>query len=195
MRKIIFLFIIFHQSILFGHGLQLSNKSADSIPSGRRVVTGFNSDGKSIILMDGAAPPPAIYNRAGKVRGYNAWLVQSVPANLDSATDPMKNGYDKTEPPSGGVIVRMTTWYPGVKYPMHQTNTIDFGIVISGNLQLGLEADSTILEPGDLVVQRNTPHSWSVIGDKPCTIAFILIDAKKSKQIKKRVNSNSKIKK
>ena len=62
---------------------------------------------------------------------------------------------------------------------MHQTNTVDFGIVISGNLQLGLEADSTILGPSDFVIQGGTPHRWAVVGNKPCTIAFILIDAKK----------------
>jgi len=151
----------------------------DSLPTGRRVVTGFDANGKSIILKDGLAPKAAYYYEPNVVKGYNAWLLKAVPTNLKDTLEPMMNGYDKTEPPTGGVIIRITTWAPGVKYPMHQTNTVDFGIVISGNLQLGLEADSTILGPGDLVVQRATPHWWAVVGDKPCTIAFILVDAKK----------------
>lgn len=113
-----------------------------------------------------------------------------IPADLKADADPMINGYHKTEPPKGGVVARITTWFPGVEYPMHQTNTIDFGIVISGNLHLGLEADSIILRSGDLVVQRATPHSWTVIGDKPCKIAFILIDALE-KQCQKKAHINT----
>ena len=159
--------------------LKATSYSFDSIPKGRRVVTGFNANGKSVITMDGLPPNAAVWYRPSMGNGYQAWLLYAVPTNLKDTSEPMKNGYHNTEPPKGGVVVRMTTWFPGVKYPMHQTNTIDFGIVISGNLQLGLETDSTILGPGDLVVQRGTPHSWSVVGDKPCTIAFVLVDAKK----------------
>ena len=164
------------------HSIELISKEhpLDSLPAGRRVVTGFDANGKSIILKNALfAPKAAYYYEPNVVKGYNAWLLKAVPTNLIDTSEPMMNGYDKLEPPTGGVIIRITTWAPGVKYPMHQTNTVDFGIVISGNLQLGLEADSTILGPGDLVVQRATPHWWAVIGDKPCTIAFILVDAKK----------------
>jgi len=154
------------------------SQTPGKVAIGRRVVTGFDSKGKSMIVFDGSPPKAAIYDNPGKVSGYQAWLVRSVPADLTDKSDPMVNGYDRTEPPKGGVVARMTTWYPGRFNPMHQTETIDFGIVISGNLELGLEAGSTVLGPGDLVVQRATPYSWRVIGDKPCTIAFILIDAK-----------------
>jgi quercetin dioxygenase-like cupin family protein len=145
---------------------------------GRRVVTGFNAEGKSAVVLDGLPPKAATYNHPGENSGYNAWVVRGVPADLTDESDPMANGYDRLEPPQGGIIARVTTFYPGYKPRMHRTETIDFGVVISGSLKLGLESGSTILGPGDFVVQRATPHSWRVVGGKPCTIAFILINGK-----------------
>lgn len=162
------------------------SRTSDKLTIGRRVVTGFDSKGKSIILSDGSVPKAAIYDDPGDASGYHAWFVRSVPADLTDASDPVINGWDKNEPPKGGVIARITTWYPGSGYPMHTTETIDFGIVLSGNLELGLEAGSTVLGPGDLVVQRGTPHSWKVVGDKPCTVAFILIDATKKRKSRQK---------
>lgn len=153
----------------------------DSIQPGRRIVTGFDNNGKSVITSDGPAPQAACWNDPQWGKGYQAWVIRDIPSALKDTDDPVKNGYDTLEPPEAGLVARITTWLPGVKYPMHQTNTTDFGIVISGKLQLGLESDSTVIGPGDVVVQRGTPHSWTVVGDKPCTIAFILVDAKKGK--------------
>ena len=133
-------------------------KSA-ALKIGRRVVTGFDKAGRSTIVQDGPAPKAAIYP---DVNGYNAWLVNSVPANLSDFSDPMLNGYHQTAPPPGGVVARITTWDPGYVYPMHTTETVDFGIVLSGRIELGLEHGSTILEPGDFVVQQGTPHLWKV---------------------------------
>ncbi|HNQ00503.1 MAG TPA: cupin domain-containing protein [Bacteroidia bacterium] len=155
-----------------------SKENLDSFPVGRRVVTGFDKNGKSIIMKDGLAPKLACWYYPDFGKGYNAWLLKSVPTDLSDTAETMNNGYDSNELPKGGVIARIITWFPGAKYPMHQTKTVDFGIVLSGNLKLILEADSTILGPGDLVVQQNTPHSWAVEGNKPCTIAFILVDGK-----------------
>jgi quercetin dioxygenase-like cupin family protein len=155
-----------------------STTKANGLRIGRRVVTGFDKAGRSAIIDDGRAPEAAIYDVPGRVSGYHVWSVASVPADLSNSSDPMVHGYDRNEPPPGGVIARVTTWFPGSGYPMHTTETIDFGIVLSGRLELGLESGTTVLEPGDVVVQRNTPHSWRVIGDQPCTVAFVLVDGK-----------------
>jgi quercetin dioxygenase-like cupin family protein len=154
------------------------NTKSASVKIGRRVVTGFNEAGKSIIAQDAPAPRAAVYDFPGDASGFQAWSLAPVPADLSNFSDPMVNGYHQNAPPRGGVVARVTTWYPGSGYPMHTTETIDFGIVLSGRLELGLEDGSTILEPGDFVVQRNTPHSWKVVGDQPCTVAFVLIDGK-----------------
>ncbi len=162
-------------------------QTPNKVAIGRRVVTGFDSNGKSIITWDGAPPKANTYEEPGVVSVYNAWLLNSVPADLTDESDPVAvKEYDKNQPPEGGVLARVTTWYPGFKYPMHRTESIDFGIVISGNLELGLGAGSTVLGPGDFVVQRGTPHSWKVVGDKPCTVAFILIDATRRGKRKSR---------
>ena len=79
--------------------------------------------------------------------------------------------------PPGGVIVRMVTWQPGFSFPMHRSNTIDCLVVISGQIELILGDDSTILQAGDTVVQRGTDHAWRVVGNEPCTLWGVLIDA------------------
>lgn len=143
----------------------------------RRVVTGFDANGKSTVVMDGAPPQRATYDVAGKYHGYNAWLLHSVPADLNAMSDPVIDGHDRTEPPEGGVVIRITTLMPGFAWPMHETRTIDFGIVLSGKIELGLETGTVLLHPGDIVVQRGTLHSWRPV-DGPCTMVFVLADAK-----------------
>lgn len=157
----------------------VSNESSvDEVVAGRRVVTGFDSEGKSTILLDGPVPECAITRRPGEFTGHGMWLVRTVPADLGGDVDPMQSCSPQLEPPPGGVIARIVTYEPGFAYPMHKTETIDFGIVISGKLELVLENGSAVLGPGDCFVQRGTPHSWRVVGDEPCTFGGIMIDAK-----------------
>ncbi len=106
--------------------------------------------------MDGAPPPRAVYDERGKYYGYNAWLLRGVPADLNETSDPVINGYEPTAPPKGGVVARITTFVPGYTYPMHETETVDFGIVLSGRIEMGVETGTVLLNPGDLVVQRGT---------------------------------------
>jgi mannose-6-phosphate isomerase-like protein (cupin superfamily) len=61
---------------------------------------------------------------------------------------------------------------------MHRTKTVDYGIVLSGEIYLVLDKQETLLKAGDVVVQRGTNHAWSNRSDKPCRMAFILIDGK-----------------
>lgn len=143
----------------------------------RRVVTEFDANGNSTVVMDGAPPPRAIYNEVGKYYGYNAWLLRAVPADLNDPSDPIINGYDPTSPPEGGIVIRITTFVPGYTYPMHKTDTVDFGIVLSGSIEMGLETGTVMLTAGDIIVQKGTLHSWRSV-DGPCTVAFVLADAK-----------------
>jgi mannose-6-phosphate isomerase-like protein (cupin superfamily) len=61
---------------------------------------------------------------------------------------------------------------------MHRTKTIDYGIVLSGEVYLVLDKEETLLRAGDVVVQRGTNHAWSNRSDQPCRMAFILIDGR-----------------
>lgn len=65
----------------------------------------------------------------------------------------------------------------GSRHPfMHRTETIDYGIVLEGEIVLILDDSETLLRAGDIVVQRGTNHGWANRGSVPCRIAFILID-------------------
>jgi mannose-6-phosphate isomerase-like protein (cupin superfamily) len=61
---------------------------------------------------------------------------------------------------------------------MHRTNSTDYAIVLSGEIWAVLDADETLMRPGDVLVQRGTSHAWSNRTDEPCLVAFVLIDAK-----------------
>ena len=143
----------------------------------RRVVTGVNSSGKSVITSDGPVPEAAMFPSDGQANGCDLWLEKAVPVNLLDQKDPMDDYSVEAWPPPGGVLVRILTWEPGFSYPMHRSDTIDFVFVISGKLELILEDGSTVLESGDCIVQRGTNHAWRVVGNEPCTFAGVLLSA------------------
>ncbi len=142
----------------------------------RRVVTGVNEEGKSVIISDGVVPPNAQYSGDFGF-GSDFWLEQSIPVDLTNKNDPISDYIVKTEPPTGGVVARIVQWNPGTNYEMHATNTIDIFVVISGQIKLILDESDTILKSGDSVIQRGTNHGWEVVGDKPCMFVAILLSA------------------
>ena len=144
----------------------------------RRVVTGVNAAGKSVVVSDGPVPPEGASASKGG-NGADLWLLDHVPADLADSHDPIA-GYKKRQwPPTGGVIARVATWPSGFAVQKHQSATIDFVFIISGSLELHLEEGSVTLGPGDSVVQRGTKHGWRVVGDQPCTLAAVLLAATK----------------
>lgn len=151
-----------------------------SIKEGRRVVTGINSSGKSTIVSDGIVPENARSLALTTGNSFSdLWIENQVPVDLNDNIESLIGYKQKTEPPQGGVTARIVTWQPGFSYPIHRTATLDFIFVISGKLELILEDGSTIVAPGDSVIQRGTLHGWRVVGDEPCTVAAILLSAVK----------------
>ena len=69
---------------------------------------------------------------------------------------------------------------------MHKTNTVDYIVVLKGEMYAILDKGETLLRPGDVFVQRGTNHSWSVRGSEPCVIAVVLVDAKPFSSAKKK---------
>ena len=80
-------------------------------------------------------------------------------------------------PPANGTIIRMVDMPPGHRSAMHRTRTIDYGIVLQGQVYLVLDDSETFLQPGDIVVQRGTNHAWDNRSDAPARMVFILIHA------------------
>ena len=136
----------------------------------RRIVTGTNVDGKSYIVQDGSTPTriklgPHVFDEIWVDDPANPTSLADIPFHL--------------EPPIDGSLIRLVTFYPESRdIPwIHTTRTIDYGIVLSGEINLELDEGKVHLKSGDVVVQRGTGHGWYNPGPKPCTIAFIMISS------------------
>ena len=80
--------------------------------------------------------------------------------------------------PDKGLSFGLVTWQPGAGFAPHVSDTIDFGVIIEGELEMILDKETTILKKGDCFVQRATMHGRKVVGDDPCTFAAVLMAKK-----------------
>jgi quercetin dioxygenase-like cupin family protein len=140
----------------------------------RRIVTGHDASGKSVVLSD--APTPKTLD-IGTAAFHEIWITAQTPAQI-AATEPEPTERPlRTPPPPDGVIVRVTEMAPGAESPMHRTQTVDVGVVLEGETWLLLDDGSeTRMVPGDAVVQRGTNHAWANRSDRPVRMVFVLID-------------------
>jgi hypothetical protein len=157
-------------------------------PQFRRVIAGVDAGGHSTIVADGPVPTAAQWTFSDQelesapflrgISGNELWIFNGLPADPTDTSDPLLGKLpDDNQPPRGGVIARIHRFAPGTVYPMHRTDTVDLNIIISGRMELGLEAGSAVLAAGDVAVQRRTRHSWRVIGDEPCVFVAVMFDA------------------
>ena len=77
-----------------------------------------------------------------------------------------------------GTVFRLVEYQPGVAPRNHRTETIDYAIVLSGEIEMELDGSVVRLRQGDVLVQQNTTHNWVNRGSEPCVIAFVLVPAK-----------------
>ena len=166
----------------------------------RRIVTGIDSEGRSFFQEDGETPG---YLDLGAFIDEEIWIDDPGAAETEYVDPASAEKFDLV-PPQGGSRARIFTFMPdkGQSYDpeviskaaqrfntgeamdpenpgMHTTATIDYGIVLSGNITLELEEGSRKLGPGDIVVQRATAHAWRNYSDQPCTMLFVLISSPK----------------
>lgn len=156
--------------------LKSFSKTKDRIIKGRRIVTGVDDKGKSMIASDGRVPENAQYGEE-KISGSVLWKEDEVPVNIGKHAETLDGYTFNLEPPSGGMTAHILTLEPGFNGAYHQTKTIDFVFILSGKLELKLEEGRTILSPGDTVIQRGTNHAWRVIGNEPCTLGAVMLSA------------------
>jgi len=145
--------------------------STASAPEVRRVVTGHDSEGRSVLLSD------EVFSGPGTI-GTLLWTTDCSPGDNTDETDGAKRevGFAHAD----GSVFRFTRLQPGHRSPMHRTASIDYALVLEGQLVMELDGgDSVRLEPGDVVIQRGTNHVWFNDTDAPCLVAFILIAAEK----------------
>ena len=167
----------------------------------RRVVTGHDQNGKAVVMMDG--PAPNVVTSEHRPGGRtNIWRTTSMPACYGGARDEAAEDVQFTlEPMPHGTNFRISEYPPesesdavdsakafaevgaahklveGARHPfMHSTDTVDYAIVLEGEITMLLDDEDVVLQAGDVVIQRGTNHCWANRSDKLARMAFILID-------------------
>ena len=143
-------------------------------PPYRRVVTGHDASGRAIIRADSMLRTEVI--PSGDAAFSTVWTTPTVPVDNDDPLDGRERDVGLTL--TGGSVIRVVDMLPGGVSPMHRTNSLDFGIVLSGEVELELDDGvRTNVGPGSIIVQRGTIHRWRNPGSAPCRIVFVLIEA------------------
>lgn len=164
----------------------------------RRVVTGHDASGRSVILSDGA--PPNVRDKGTGVDFIEIWNTSGAPAPIRSFEPEPTDGALQVPPARIGSKIRLNDFYPGHirklppradgRHPMmHRTRSIDYGIVLEGEIYLILDATEVLLTAGDIVVQRGTDHAWENRSDKVARMAFILIGGEFTEELLEKLPS------
>jgi hypothetical protein len=169
----------------------------------RRVVTGHDASGKAIAVIDELSPHKVVREGMGATARL-VWATGAAPSDISGHEDTAAKhvGFG---PAKGGSIVRVVDYAPAkaeatldphllakqigdahkeskawpIRHPfMHRTVTCDYAFVMSGEIVMLLDDSEITLKTGDILIQQATNHAWVNRSDKPCRIAFVLIDAK-----------------
>ena len=171
----------------------------------RRVVTTHDATGKAVVLFDSLSPHK-IVRPVTNLTSRLMWVSPSTPADMTGSADraAVKAG---VAPPAGGSVFRVVDFPPVTKeveslppdhtskmighadhgpskfraptHPfMHRTNSLDYAIVMKGEIDMVLDDSTVHLKTGDVIIQQGTNHAWVNRGKETCRIAFVLVDAK-----------------
>ena len=177
----------------------------DTLPSIRRIVTGLDADGRSRIVED--APATSIRTVAERpgYRAVNVWRTEETPARIGALDT--TSGHKGILPPKNGTILRIIDFPPepkdpqelnrmlhatfggiyddaahdkGARHPgMHTTETVDYAIILEGEIWAVMDEGETLMRAGNVLIQRGTNHAWANRSAKTARIAFVLIDGKR----------------
>jgi len=171
----------------------------------RRVVTGHTADGRSCFISDGPAPF-AFQRHSGSTHVTEIWKSFLTPADNAALEEPTTPPY-RLPPPPNGTSLRIISYPPdsirhasleqersgdadvssgraaaldkgNPRHPgFHKTRSLDYAIILSGEIYALMDEGECLLKAGDVLIQRGTNHAWSNRTEQPCIIAFVLIDA------------------
>lgn len=177
-----------------------------SFPPIHRVVTGHNAHGEAIVVSEGPLPTVAHITAIPGTVFHEVWSTQGSPVRVDNGPDPTLGPVILPPPAQGTRIrfvdippdtaeflsqgsarmqdafgqigdVSASTVQPHSPHPlMHRTESVDYGIVIDGEMTLILDKGEVLLKPGSVVVQRGTNHAWANRSGRPCRMLFVLVD-------------------
>ena len=139
----------------------------------RRVITGHDDNGKAVVLIDEMCRN--VISRRERHHSCVVWSTASFPVDNTGIAD--ESARPVGAPPPEGTVFRIIEYGPGVAPRNHRTSTIDYAVVISGEIDMELDDETVHLRAGDVLVQRGTIHNWVNRGTEPCVIAFALIAA------------------
>jgi hypothetical protein len=174
-----------------------------NLPEIRRIVTGDDAKGRSRIIEDGPAPSVRTVAARPGYRAVNVWRTEESPARIN-ATD-TTGQHQGISPPKNGNILRIIDFppepsdpaklkemldstfggiykdaahdkRPGVHPGMHRTETLDYAIVLEGEIYAIMDEGETLMRTGDVLIQRGTNHAWANRSGRTARIAFVLID-------------------
>jgi quercetin dioxygenase-like cupin family protein len=140
----------------------------------RRVITGHDANGKAVAKID-----EVVKNvREGRpgAMAHAIWTTEGFPASNDTQEDAAARPVQTTLP--GGTIFRVIEFKPGVQARNHRTDSIDYIVVMDGEIDMEMDGTTVHIKAGDVMVQRGTIHNWINNGTKSCILAVILVDAK-----------------
>jgi quercetin dioxygenase-like cupin family protein len=140
----------------------------------RRVVTGHDADGRAIVKIDETAKN-LVSSRPGATSCV-VWTTEGFPVANTGEED---QGLRRTGTTlDNGTVFRVLELAPGSSPRNHRTDSIDYAVVMSGEIDMELDDTTVLLKAGDVLVQRGTIHNWVNRSTAPCVIAFVLIAAK-----------------
>ena len=168
----------------------------------RRIVTGHNDQGRSVIVWDGPAPTCLQPDHSPNVLMCDLWEIPTFPPDNSDPKD-LSLRPVKLSPPETGAIFRIVEFPPdkqrnwagraqvfaqygelhaldqqNERHPgFHKTPSVDFAICLDGEIWAMMEEGETLMRPGDVLVQRGTNHAWANRGDRPVRMAFVMIGA------------------
>ena len=140
----------------------------------RRVVTGHDKNGRAVVKIDEIAKN-VVQGRPG-AHAAGIWTTEGFPIDNTGEEDAGRRQTGTTL--DNGTVFRLLELAPGVSPRNHRTDSIDYAVVMSGEVDMELDETTVHLKAGDVLVQRGTIHNWVNRGTVPCVIAFVLIAAK-----------------
>ena len=140
----------------------------------RRVITGHDMNGRAVVKIDGVSKH-VFASRPGAT-ACNVWTTEGFPASNDGNADEGLRKVGTTL--KNGTIFRVIEFSPGVTARNHRTDSIDYIVAMSGEIDMELDDSVVHLSAGDVMVQRGTIHNWVNRGTEPCVLAVVLVDAK-----------------
>src|ERR1700756_2699676 len=139
----------------------------------RRVVTGHDETGRAVVAIDEVCSN--LLTRRAQHQSCVVWSTGSFPSDNSEPQDGAWREVASTDP--DGTVFRIVEYAPGVAPRHHRTESIDYAVVMTGEIDLEFDGASVHLRQGDVLVQRGTIHNWVNRGTAPCIIAFVLIAA------------------